>query len=197
MTDNCKLSGLSNLKNLIDQYYGTFNLYWVGPRESDISMVDVFKGSITLFGSGEFNNYACGTSRYDHNGVSTRVDEFFLSEMRKISISDPNARFICYNPKYSFFMDSELLSKTLCLNDRSIIALLNDKIQLRQWLASFSDVPKYSVVDGHRINYEFLKKRMPGCDKFIIQKSEGSGGYGTFILTSDNKLDLGNERYLV
>ncbi len=86
------------------------NLYWVGPRESDIEAVKgLFVGSVTFFGNDSPDGYAEGPCRgnhtldrnkkVDHNNMGDEsLDKFVYDTVLDIKEKDPKARFVMYNP---------------------------------------------------------------------------------------------------
>lgn len=86
-------------------------IYWIGPRESDISAVkDLLAGSITLFGSNEngnysYSNYYDNPQRIDHNNSSIDSDLFLVNKAKEIVEADPNVKFMFYNGNIFYAID--------------------------------------------------------------------------------------------
>lgn len=135
--------------------------------------------------------------RLDHNKPYDEIIEFFEKEIMKIITKDDNARFIFYNPKYSYFMDNKITDKILCLNDDKVISFLNDKIQSRIWFSKFINVPAYAVINGKDICYDSLKKQFINSNFFVVQECVSSGGNGTYILGPDSLIIFEDKPYLV
>jgi hypothetical protein len=169
-------------------------LYWVGARESDIVHTnDIYAGSITLFGSNKNENIAFSSKykvRTNHNLYNKDHIEFYESEVLKIINRDKNAFFMFYNPYLAYLMDTRIQGKTVCLNDRSLLNLLRDKICSRLWLSSIVPTIQNIQLSGKEVNFWDLQKYFPNTDSFVIQASFSSGGFGTWKLQKNNEKDV-------
>lgn len=186
-------------------------VYWIGPRESDISAVkDLFAGSITIFGSNQgtnraFCNHETHPGRIDHNNTSYESDRFLVDEANNLLEKDPSVKFMLYNGNIFNSIEGfkEMQEKhhcILCVNDPGLMHDMNDKHKFHEWLDGIADVlhivpcvkanSDYSNVYG---NFAPFPERKPGC-RFIIQAPVASGGSGTFIL--DDKNEKAIEPYL-
>ena len=78
------------------------NIYWTGPRESDMAYTgNMFAGSFTFYGSNTGTNRAyCNTDniRINHNLFSQAASDFILSCQLECIERDPDCRFMAYNP---------------------------------------------------------------------------------------------------
>lgn len=173
------------------------NLYWVGPRQSDIENVkDIeFAGSITIFGNGKNNNHAyCAqpnVKRRNHNVQSDAENLFFYNMIKSIAESDPNARFYFYNPNCVNYIPrlDEFEQKFVCVNNRLLLSETNNKTEFARFAkVAESRVPKetlkYTDCDYNSLVNIFH------CDpktehEFIFQAPISSGGNGTFIVRRD------------
>ncbi len=192
-------------------------IYWIGPRESDISAVkDLIAGSITLFGSNENGNYSYSNyndypQRIDHNNSSIDSDLFLVNKAQEILASDPDAKFMFYNGNIFYAIDGfiqlqEKYNCFYCINDPLLMKKLNDKHYFHDTFKTKTTVLKTKNCNGADCDYHNIQKRMKeftGNNKrFIFQAPIASGGSGTFILDENNediiarKVDL-DAKYLV
>lgn len=177
-------------------------IYWIGPRESDISAVkDLLAGSITLFGSNEngnysYSNYYDNPQRIDHNNSSIDSDLFLVNKAKEIVEADPNVKFMFYNGNIFYAIDGfiQLQEKYhcfYCVNDISLMKKLNDKHYFHDTFETETTVLNTKNCNGADCDYHNIQKRMKefsGDNKrFIFQAPIASGGSGTFILDEENE----------
>lgn len=178
-------------------------LYWVGPRDSDISYTgDMFDGAITLFGD-EINNNSSAYckhyhSRVNHNIIDVDQDSFTFTEIANRIEKDKEAKFIFYNPNIVFKTEklSEFRKYILCLNDVNLMRQLNNKIRFRKLFEDLVNMLVCMTVTSEQCQYENLREMFKITDKetkFVVQAPVASGGYGTFILNSDNGNEIRKE----
>ena len=178
-------------------------LYWVGPRDSDISYTeDMFDGAITLFGdevkknsSAYCKNYH---SRVNHNIIDDDQDNFTITEIINRLTEDSDARFIFYNPNivYKIKRLTEFRDHILCLNNAKLMEQLNNKIRFRSEFETLVNMLDCKIVMSEQCKYENLKALFGVTEekaKFVVQAPIASGGYGTFILGSNNGLEIQKE----
>lgn len=178
-------------------------LYWVGPRDSDISYTgDMFDGAITLFGdeiskksSAYCKNYH---SRVNHNIIDVDQDNFTITEIINRLTEDHDAEFIFYNPNivYKIKKLAEVRDHILCLNDAELMEKLNNKISFRKRFEALVNMLDCKIVTSEQCHYENLREIFKITDKetkFVVQAPIASGGYGTFILNSNNSYEIQNE----
>lgn len=179
-------------------------VYWIGPRESDISAVkDLFAGSITIFGSNQEPNFAfCNSEshpgRIDHNNTSYESDRFLVEKARELVEKDPSVKFMLYNSNIfntieGFSAMQEKYHCILCMNDGDLLRRMNDKHTFHEWLNGIADVlhivPCVKANSDYRnvyTSFSSFPEWHPGC-RFIIQAPVASGGSGTFILDDKNE----------
>lgn len=178
-------------------------LYWVGPRDSDISYTgDMFDGAITLFGDELYKNSSayCKNyhSRVNHNIIDADQDNFTITEIMNRITEDHDAEFIFYNPNivYKIKKLTEVRNHILCLNDVGLMEQLNNKIIFRKVFESLVNMLDCKIMTAEQCQYENLKEIFKITDqeaKFVVQAPVASGGYGTFILNSSNGHEIQNE----
>ena len=195
---------------------GQKNLYWVGPRKSDISHVkDIeFVGSITIFGDGKDNNFAyClnkGQSRVNHNVPDKAEDQFFYDTIVNIICRDKDARFYFYNPQSVYYIEGlkEYKDYFIAVNDEKLMLEAVDKSKFNKEMRGH--IPLLDKIELNRSNCDYgnLVQKFH-CDvgdnkKFIFQALVSSGGNGTFLVESTTVTDVVNllssnpkDKYLV
>lgn len=172
-------------------------LYWVGPRDSDVSYTDdMFGGLITLFGDEKHENSSsyCKNyhSRVNHNIIDEDQDNFTITEILKRMEEDKEAKFMFYNPNIVYKINKlmEIQEHILCLNEPELMEQLNNKIYFRRLFENLVDMLDCRTVTSKECTYNNLKKLFGITDsdvKFIVQAPVASGGYGTFLLSSRNE----------
>lgn len=170
------------------------NLYWIGPRESDIKYTNgIYKGSVTLFGDNSFGNKSFShehKKRMNHNIPSKAQGDFLCEEMLNIIGRDSNALFMFYNPGTAFFFKKEIASRTICLNDECILDTLNDKIRSRLWFSKCVPTLNSILLSGRECAYAKLQSFFPFAESFVLQSNSSSGGFGTHILREKTEKDV-------
>ena len=172
-------------------------LYWVGPRDSDVSYTrDFFDGMITLFGDEtqhENSSSFCQNyhSRVNHNIIDEDQDNFTITEVINRLEQDDKAEFMFYNPNivYKIKKLMEIKDQIICLNDSGLMRQINNKISFHKLFEKLVDMLNCKIIRSEECQYSNLKKIFEITDddtKFIVQMPVASGGYGTFILGQDN-----------
>lgn len=178
----------------------------IGPREQDFCFTNhFFDGSVTLYGSGTEGNISYCRSRgyrINHNIFRRDQEQFVDSELLKKIEENPDVRFMSYDPNLAYKCDERIIERTVCLNDKQIMDLLNDKISFRKWAADVCTLHEVRLLRGDACDYAHLRSVFGFYQRFVIQKSRASGGEGTFILTEQNETDIlgkldQQEQYLV
>ena len=91
------------------------NIYWVGPRQSDIEDIsELFVGSITIYGDGNCRNisYCKDNSRINHNTDNSSCEMFFHNTLESILQQDKQAKFLFYNQKHAYRYGESVLENT-------------------------------------------------------------------------------------
>ncbi len=166
----------------------------IGPREQDFFYTNnFFSGSITLYGSNTNGNISYATSkkyRINHNVFSQEQSEFVDQSMLNKIKENPDVRFMSYDPNQVFACDKEIIKRTVCLNDKSLMDILNNKILFRKWAESICAVHHADLLCGADCTYMKLRQRFQKYKRFVVQKSSASGGEGTLILSLNNYEDV-------
>lgn len=166
------------------------NLYWVGPRESDINDIDqLFKGSVTIFGSGVNQNisYSKVSKRINHNNDNASCDKFFKDTLLNIIANNPLAKFLFYNQEHAYRYGPDVLAHSVGINDKSLLDILNDKSRCRYMLSDIVDVIPYITMNKSGCSYSNFIHLMP-YSEFVLQKTVSSGGDGTYHITSHSDI---------
>jgi len=178
----------------------------IGPREQDFAYTNnLFCGSITLYGSNRGKNISYSGShkyRINHNVFSRDQEEFVENEMLKKIEEDPDVQFMSYDPNQAYNCDERIVQRTLCLNDESLMDLLDHKISFRNWAKDVCRVHHSELLYGRECTYFKLRERYKTYSSFVVQANYATGGEGTYILTAENadKIEpklIKNEQYLV
>lgn len=179
------------------------NLYWVGPRQSDIDDTGaLFRGSITIFGDNKKKNnisYCDNLKRINHNKTNPDCDSFIIKRIEKLCEEDPGSQFMFYNPMFAYQCGSDVRKHCVCLNPYSLLIKLSNKQRSRLLVEKIIDTIPFSVFSGADCNYKSFCCFFPGETDFIVQKRFSSGGEGTFHVKSSTDCDFINttEEYIV
>lgn len=178
----------------------------IGPREQDFEYTnDLFCGSITLYGSNMGKNISYSGSRQyriNHNVFSKDQEEFVENEMLKKIEEDSNIQFMSYDPNLAYDCDERIIQRTLCLNDKKLMDILDHKISFRNWANDVCRVHHSELLYGRECTYSKLQERYKTYSSFVIQANYAAGGEGTYILTAENADQVEpklckNEQYMV
>lgn len=166
-----------------------YHLYWIGIRESEIEdTFQLFAGSITIFGSGKRGNHAFEREfhlRYNYNQDNEQWNLYVANQARDIIRADPECQFLLYDLEEMEQYGPIVASRAICLNPVSLLRLLSNKFQARQWLSETVPILPYQMLSGANIRYEQLKESFSGETEFVVQSSYSCGGCGTWLLTAD------------
>ena len=178
-----------------------YNLYWVGPRQSDIDGIeDFFKGSITIFGDNLQGNisYCALHKRINHNIKNSDCDIFFIQALTDICQKDSDARFIFYNPIKAYEYGEIILRQTLCLNSYNILCTLSDKKLARHMLRDIVEIIPYISIRGVECSFQNICKYFTNDCEFVVQEAISSGGEGTFHIDAQSHVGFEEQKeYIV
>lgn len=180
------------------------NIYWIGPRESDIEDIkELFVGSITIYGENKNGNiaYCSNGKRINHNIDNFLYEKFFQTTLDNILQQDRHAKFLFYNQRDAYKYGETVLENSMCVNSNHMLELLNDKARCRYLLSNIVDVIPHIIVKGKDCNYLKFQQLLPH-QEFILQKINSSGGDGTYHIASEldcckiGTVDFNNEYML-
>lgn len=172
------------------------SLFWTGPRLSDILYTKgLFSGAATFYGEESKNCTAyCSNApkRINHNVFHQEASDFILHwQLTKIR-EDPECHFMAYNPNCVFGAPEEVVSRTLCLNDESLMHRLDNKMLFRELMQGTAPLLPAVLVKGCDCSISHLRE-LEGLESYlsyIVQESVASGGQGTFLLSEQTMSDL-------
>ena len=167
-------------------------LYWIGPRQSDIDYTNhLFKGSITIFGDGKNGNTAFSQqyNRINHNIANELCDNFIKNQLVNLIKKNPDIKFLFYNPEQAFRYGEVVEAHSIGNNDMWLLESLSNKAKCRFILSDIVNVIPYVTLKGADCNYHNLCNHFT-CDEFVIQKIFSSGGNSTYHITPNNKQTL-------
>lgn len=182
------------------------NIYWVGPRQSDIEDIDFyFAGSITIYGNNKNGNIAyCRTNaqRINHNIDDQACNLFFQKTLEEICIKDPYAQFLFYNFAYAYEFSENVKRHVIGLNSFELLDNLSDKIRCRYMLDDIINSVPFITLRGCECTVTHINKFFSDTTDYVIQKIHSSGGEGTFHITESTVLPYNfeidsNAEYLV
>src|ERR1035437_496410 len=115
------------------------NLYWDGPRLSDILGIEhLFQGAITIFGDKKNilskSRVYCNIKqiRVNHNDSSDKlINLFFIQELSKIIREDPFAKFLWYRGSVLPGCNDSVITNSICQNSALLTGFLSDKLRTR------------------------------------------------------------------
>lgn len=163
------------------------NLYWIGPRQSDIDSIEyLFKGSITIYGNGKNGNIAyCNlANRINHNLPNIDCDNFVLKHLKKILQKDVDAYFLFYNQEQAYHYDEIITQKSLGINNIYLLESLSNKAKCRYLLSSIVNAVPYVTLKGNECTYSNLHNFFHDKE-YVIQKTISSGGDGTYHISKE------------
>lgn len=177
------------------------NLYWVGPRLSDIRGLEyLFKGAVIIFGdklNGDdfYSNAFCNSFdiRINHNDnkYNNYIGNHFEKEFDIIIKRDVNASFLWYKGTPSLNCSEEVRKRSVYFNSNYLDQLLSDKLKCRLLISNFVPAAGTKLMFGIDCDINNLKKLFPNYDEFILQEPIGSsGGFSTHILTEKNEKEI-------
>lgn len=178
------------------------NIYWVGPRESDIDEIEsIFAGSITIFGSNKGNNISychSNTDRINHNERNIDCENFFKTQLENLILKDNSIRFLFYNSSLAYEYGNIVKAHSICINNYELLEQLTDKTRCRVIFRDIVNVIPFVTLAGKDCTYKNIKNYFSSED-FIIQDAFSSGGDGTTVVRESDNLDFieSNKRYLV
>ena len=112
---------------------------WIGHRESEIFKTnDFFSKSITSWGSGLSGNISYNQTFNTRTIINELRNEFISDALQKLMKSS-NYKVMFYSPALGYSLMKlypEFKDSFICLNSKTILSLLNDKINTRLWISS-------------------------------------------------------------
>lgn len=164
------------------------SLIWVGPRYSDILYTgNLFSGAITLYGpnSATTKSYCSRFGRRVNHNITTEGQSRFIEDELHAAISrDDTAMFMSYDPNLVFGCSAEVRHRTVCLNEESVMRVLNQKTTFRRWAQDTARTQKSTVLDGSQCSHSAFCQLLGDSEAFVVQKNDAPGGEGTLLVGS-------------
>jgi hypothetical protein len=168
----------------------SYKYVWVGVRFSDIEKDDLFDCAIVIFGHDtKAFSYSANDTRTNHNIPNNDLDCFIVEKMTQLISENDNVRFMFYNQSNAYKMPEEIIAHSVCLNDKNVLKHIDDKAMARLWLGDSGNLLPYYTDDSKSLTYECMQTRFPHYSKYILQKTNSSGGEGTFLIASKSELE--------
>lgn len=159
---------------------------YIGIRSSDcIYSGGYFQSDISIFSDDVTSKIF--PIRPNQNKTNKNIIPYIVKQIGQLIAEYPSYRFVFYNGMMAYNMPAELYPFFLCLNPENILSLLNNKPSLKLWLTKHAiPVLPYETFLGQEITQDALEQRFQNSDQFVIQSSNGGGGIGTFLVSSQN-----------
>ena len=167
------------------------HILWSGPRESDISGLNIFCASTTIFGSNQENNRSYSKykhTRVDHNQPDCVPNSYYNKRIDELISKYPDLKILYYNSIHSQYLPDEYKERVIGCNELSLLEFLDTKSDVRNLASRVIDVVPFQNID----NVNQLVKSTPNLQngiKYILQENHASGGYGTHII-DQNSINL-------
>ena len=164
------------------------NIYWVGPRESDISSsADFFAGSITIYGSKSHGNtaYCNDYFRINHNIDNPSPSPFIEEQLTQLLSYDSNARLLFYDKSQAYNYSKQIQNRVVGLLPEVIYHRFGDKLRTRELLHSVVQTVPYVNIEATELLYKDLQNYFISS-KYVIQEKISSGGEGTYVMSSES-----------
>lgn len=162
---------------------------WIGHREAELFKTnDFFSNSITTWGSNANGNISYCQEYKTRNFDNELRNEFIANKLKGL-LKDSKNKVMFYSSTlaYSLMMEHpEFEENFICLNSKTLLNLLNDKINTKLWISNHLPVLEFVLLSGHDCQFEQFKNFFPNHECFIIQEAKSSGGLGTFFVDAQN-----------
>lgn len=179
-----------------------YPIYWIGIKESDLDDApEFFEKSITFFGSGKGSNVSYSNEsgkRINHNLGSEESSLFIAKNINEILSQNKNAHFMYFSPYHSYYLPENLYNNVYCQNEKSILELLRNKINMRFWCAHSVPIVPSVLLEPSRCFYKFISKIFRNkSSEYVLQKNYSAGGYSTYLLNKNSQMFSDNNDILL
>lgn len=158
---------------------------WIGHREAELFKTnDFFSNSITTWGSNANGNISYCQEYKTRNFDNELRNEFIANKLKGL-LKDSKNKVMFYSSTLAYSLmkeHPEFEENFICLNSKTLLNLLNDKINTKLWISNHLPVLEFVLLSGHDCQFEQFKNFFPNHECFIIQEAKSSGGLGTFLL---------------
>ncbi len=167
------------------------NIYWIGPRLSDILGVEhIFKGAIVFFGTNintQIEIYSLEENeniRINHNDFANNqlINKFLTKTLIEILSKDDDAYFMFY---CDIYLDIEKhIEKRILCNNKILLSLLSDKFKMRNIFYPNIKSLNSKIEFSKELSFKYLKDKY-ASSSFIVQLLKGSGGNSRYFINSN------------
>ena len=174
------------------------NIYYLGPKQTNIEYCKFFCGSVTLFGNSKNNNLSYEKNfcfeYWNKNNIFKQII-IYNSLLNKIKTECNIMLHDQYLESLCTFPDNV---HKICCNDINMLNLLNNKIKTHELLSGLVPMLEYKYSNLNDIN----KNIFTNNTNLVFQKEIGSGGALTYIVNKNNfdlfkRFNDSNEVYLI
>ena len=156
---------------------------YVGPKQSNIEYSDFFDESITLFGNNTITNHSYESFlTFEYWNPDNKLKEITIYNRALSNIKD-TAEIMAHNPLLVSKCNLPDNLSLVCLNDLSLLEILDDKINTHNLMKNIVPMIDYTIIKGKEFDYNKLSK---SSEEIIIQHPKGSGGSKTFFCNNEN-----------
>ena len=157
---------------------------YIGIRGSDCMFAtDYFHSNVAMFS--EETLPSVFSIRPNQNKANKEFLPFLANRMKELVRKNPQLYFMFYNSTTAYSFPSEKQGQFICLNKKGLLEFLNNKAELRRWLAKCNiPILPYETMMEQEITLSMLQTRFPGANGYVIQTISGGGGIGTFLVSS-------------
>lgn len=157
---------------------------YIGIRESDLEYTgDYFDETVTLFS--DRPEELPFKIRPNQNIDTKELFPYWLNKALKVETE--NIKYVFYNQFTAYNFPEHIIDKTICLNSKQLLLMLNNKLESKKWFKQ-NDIPfiPYETFLGKDITLDILSTHFQGYEAYVVQSCCGGGGIGTFLLNSSN-----------
>lgn len=156
------------------------SICYVGIRETDTEYSnDFFSQSVCLFTTTP--QAEPFTYRMNQNIDNKEMLPYYSTKLDQIHKRHPDCRFMFYNQKTAYNYSTEIIQKSICINNKELLTFLSNKVSLKKWLVQ-KEIPtiSYETFLGKEILFSTLSQHFRHVGSFVIQQIQGGGGIGTY-----------------
>lgn len=156
---------------------------YVGPKQKTIENSYFFDFSITLFGNNTDTNVSYESYlTFEYWNPDNNLKEITIYNRELAKINEP-CEIMAHNPMVISKCKFNNNMKLICLNDLSILEILDNKIRTHQLMKDIVPMLNYHILQGKDFIYEDYCKI---SNELVIQHPKGSGGSKTFLCNKEN-----------
>lgn len=158
------------------------NKYYIGIRSTDRMYTGYFQSDISIFS--ESAGPDIFPVRPNQNKSSKYMMPYLMDRVNAVLAEKPDSCFVFYNGMMAYRFPPDLHKHFICLNSRELLQSLNNKAEMKLWLADCNiPILPYETFLGQKITLSVLAQHFPKADAWVIQSGHGGGGMGTFLVS--------------